>query len=63
MHKLTQRIIKYTKAKYTLDYCKWHIGLTDNPRQLKKIFKIKIILFVPILNLGLVKIKPKQEKY
>ena len=41
MHKLTERIIKYTKTKYTLDYCKWHIGLTDNPRETKKDFQNK----------------------
>ena len=41
MHKLTERIIKYTKAKYTLDYCKWHIGLSDNPKETKKEFQTK----------------------
>ena len=45
MHKLTEKILKYTKAKYTLDYCKWYIGFTDNPKETKKEFqnKYKII--------------------
>lgn len=41
MHKLTKRIINYTQAKYTLNYSKWYIGLTDNPRETKKEFQNK----------------------
>lgn len=41
MHEITQKIIKYTKAKYTLNYNKWYIGLTDNPKQTKKDFQTK----------------------
>ena len=41
MHKLTEKILKYTKAKYTLDYCKWYIGFTDNPKETKKDFENK----------------------
>jgi hypothetical protein len=41
MHKITEKIFKYTKSKYTLDYCKWYIGLTDNPKETKKEFETK----------------------
>lgn len=41
MHEITQKIIKYTKAKYTLNYNKWYIGLTDDPKATKKEFEIK----------------------
>ena len=41
MYKLTEKILKYTEAKYTLDYCKWYIGLTDNPKETKKDFQNK----------------------
>ncbi len=41
MHEITQKIIKYTKTKYTLNYNKWYIGLTDKPKQIKKEFQTK----------------------
>lgn len=41
MHKITEKILKYTKSKYTLDYCKWYIGLTDNPKETKNEFQTK----------------------
>lgn len=63
MHEITQKIIQYTKAKYTLNYNKWHIGLTDDPKMTKKEFETKNKMFVLILKLGLVKTKQKQKEY
>ena len=41
MHEITQKIIQYTKGKYALNYNKWHIGLTDDPKMTKKDFENK----------------------
>ena len=52
MEKLTQKIINYTNSKYTYNYKKWNIGFTDDIKEIKKNLKIKMKLFVSILNLG-----------
>ena len=41
MHEITQKILKYTKSKYTLNYNKWYIGLTEDPKTTKNEFETK----------------------
>lgn len=39
MEELTQKIIAYMKDRHTTDYKKWHIGLTEEPKNIKKEFQ------------------------
>ncbi len=39
MEELTQKIISYMKEKYTANNKKWYIGLTDEPKDIKKEFQ------------------------
>lgn len=39
MEELSQKIIAYMRAKYTTNNKKWHIGLTEEPKNIKKEFQ------------------------
>lgn len=39
MEELTQKIINYMKEKYSANYKKWYIGLSEDPKSIKKEFQ------------------------